>query len=109
MDKLEKITNRPSLPKTFENDILSGLVERGNTHGSFERNAKTIQLMKDIAREGDSWRPEGMTRVEREAVDMILHKIGRIVNGDSHYDDHWADIVGYAELVRKENANVNGC
>jgi hypothetical protein len=33
---------------------------------------------------------------------MIVHKIGRILNGDPNYDDSWADIAGYAQLVVKE-------
>jgi len=36
---------------------------------------------------------------QQEALDMICHKIGRIVNGDPDYDDSWRDIAGYAQLV----------
>ena len=35
----------------------------------------------------------------REALFMIAHKIGRIVNGDPWYADSWVDIAGYAKLV----------
>lgn len=40
-----------------------------------------------------------------EALFMIAHKIGRIVNGDPWYADSWIDIAGYAKLVadRLEN------
>lgn len=34
-----------------------------------------------------------------EALEMIAHKMGRIVNGDPFYHDSWHDIVGYAKLV----------
>ena len=34
-----------------------------------------------------------------EALDMIVHKIARIVNGDPNYSDSWVDIAGYAKLV----------
>jgi hypothetical protein len=30
---------------------------------------------------------------------MVVHKIGRILNGDPHYADSWVDIAGYAKLV----------
>jgi hypothetical protein len=30
---------------------------------------------------------------------MIVHKIGRIVNGNPDKVDHWDDIAGYATLV----------
>jgi hypothetical protein len=36
---------------------------------------------------------------QREALDMIAHKIGRILNGDPDYSDSWRDIAGYATLV----------
>lgn len=34
-----------------------------------------------------------------EALEMIAHKIGRILNGDPGYADSWVDIAGYAQLV----------
>jgi len=34
-----------------------------------------------------------------EAMEMILHKISRISNGDPNYADSWRDIAGYATLV----------
>ena len=36
---------------------------------------------------------------QREALEMIAHKIARIVNGDPNYADSWVDIAGYATLV----------
>jgi hypothetical protein len=36
---------------------------------------------------------------QREALDMIAHKIARIINGDPDYADSWVDIAGYATLV----------
>jgi hypothetical protein len=36
---------------------------------------------------------------QAEALDMIFHKIGRILNGDPNYADSWIDIAGYAKLV----------
>ena len=36
---------------------------------------------------------------QQEALEMILHKIARIVNGDPDYADSWVDIAGYAKLV----------
>jgi hypothetical protein len=36
----------------------------------------------------------------KESVDMICHKIARIVNGGHPQElDHWHDIAGYAKLV----------
>lgn len=37
--------------------------------------------------------------IHKEALDMIVHKIGRILNGNPNYIDSFRDIAGYAELV----------
>ena len=34
-----------------------------------------------------------------EALEMIAHKIARILNGNPDTHDHWHDIAGYATLV----------
>lgn len=36
---------------------------------------------------------------QAEALDMIMNKIGRIVNGNSNNVDSWQDIAGYAQLI----------
>lgn len=75
------------------------LDERGKTHGSFKLHAQTTQALK---RKFYAPVPPGkLTPEMREAVDMILHKLGRIAAGDPTHADHWADIAGYAELVVK--------
>jgi len=40
-----------------------------------------------------------MSASHREALEMIAHKIGRILNGDPNYADSWHDIAGYAKLA----------
>lgn len=42
------------------------------------------------------------TAMQREALEMIAHKIARIVNGDPGYLDNWNDLAGYAQLVAQE-------
>ena len=79
------------------NDILK---ERAKTHGDFEDHAKITQNMKSYMRsldEGKAW--DGLTFPMKESLDMIAHKIGRILNGNPYHEDHWADIAGYARLV----------
>ena len=34
-----------------------------------------------------------------ESLEMVAHKIGRILNGDPNYADSWVDIAGYAQLI----------
>ena len=83
------------LPPTDTIDAV--LTERGSRYGNFEDHARITQSLKHEIRQGDSY-----TKMEDdmvEALDMIAHKIGRIVNGDPRYADSWVDIAGYAKLV----------
>ena len=73
------------------------LQERGHRYGSFEANAATAQALKKVLHMNDSW--FHLHYDQREALDMICHKIARIVNGDPNYVDSWDDIAGYATLV----------
>jgi len=72
------------------------LAERGKTHGDFAMHAYVTQAIKDaLAAPGR----DDMTPSQCEALDMIAHKLGRIVAGDPNHVDHWDDIAGYARLV----------
>lgn len=79
------------------NDTLS---QRSTTHGDFGTNSRISQRLKNIFR--DSPNNTFMTSYEREALDMIVHKMARILCGNPHELDHWHDIAGYATLVCKE-------
>lgn len=79
-------------------DEISGtLAERGNRYGSFDGHAKITQAIKRSYYDSPNWLilPPDM----KEALDMIAHKIGRILNGDPNYRDSWIDMVGYAKLI----------
>lgn len=84
-------------PKDATEAILS---EREKTHGTFAINSPVMQALKGVARKAAKW--DSMTPSQREAVDMICHKLGRILTGNPGFHDHWADIAGYARLVEKE-------
>lgn len=73
------------------------LAERGTTHGDFSDNAKISQMLKSVVRNGLVY--HDMSAVQKEALDMILHKIARAVSGNPNYKDHYDDIAGYATLV----------
>lgn len=75
------------------------LAERGKRYGTFTGHAAITQALKSEMNTHPGW-----TRLEadqREALEMIAHKIGRILNGDPNYADSWHDIAGYAALVDK--------
>jgi hypothetical protein len=75
------------------------LNERGSTHGDFSENGKVMQALKVLMREHWGW--QKLDTAQREALEMIQHKIGRILCGNNNYFDHWRDIVGYAKLIEE--------
>lgn len=79
------------------NSIEQTLEERGARYGDFSTHAEITQRLKDIVFSCEP-RP-GWPPYICEALDMIMHKVGRIVNGDPLYADSWHDIAGYATLV----------
>jgi hypothetical protein len=75
------------------------LEERAKTHGPYEVKAEIIQRMKGLMRYYEGW--DRLSDEQRESLDMIVHKIGRILSGDPSHPDHWNDIAGYARLITR--------
>lgn len=73
------------------------LIERGSRYGTFLQNASAAQTLKSVMRNANNW--NHLNFDQREALDMIAAKIGRILTGDPNYADSWRDIAGYAKLV----------
>lgn len=86
--------------------IRETLAERGSRYGSFDSHSKITQDLKRVLRMHGAYHL-GLNDSQREALDMIMHKVGRILNGDPNYADSWHDIAGYAMLVEKE-INLKG-
>ena len=81
------------MPKQTVNEILQ---ERQSTHGTFSESATTVQRLKGIMRATPNW--DRLSNAQREALEMIQHKLGRILHGDPNHLDSWADVQGYAKL-----------
>lgn len=75
--------------------IKTILKARGKTHGDFTDNAAISQRFKEIIREHDV----NLSDVQKEGLDMIAHKLGRILAGNPNEPDHYDDIAGYATLM----------
>lgn len=82
------------------------LSDRGERYGEFAGHAKVTQQLKLTMKQhrkgnhaGPVW--SKLANDQREALEMIQHKIGRILNGDPDHIDSWDDIAGYATLVAK--------
>lgn len=83
--------------ETAHDEITATLAQRGERYGEFTNFASICQQLKNVAHNAPNWAtiPDDC----REAVDMILHKVSRVLNGDPNYADNWHDIQGYAKLV----------
>ena len=82
------------------------LEERQSTHGTFSEAATTVQRIKVIMRSTPNW--DKLSNAQREALEMIQHKIGRILHGDPYLLDSVRDIIGYAQLVYDELESKDG-
>lgn len=78
-------------------NIEQTLAERQKTHGAFKTHAVISQKLKTVMHETEMW--QHLSDEECEALEMIAHKIARILNGNPKIHDHWHDIAGYATLV----------
>jgi len=70
--------------------------ERHKTHGHWPTQAQCVQDLKGIVSEREGW--NRLASGQKEAIEMVLMKVSRIVNGDPNVVDHWDDIAGYAHL-----------
>ena len=82
------------------------LEERQSTHGTFSEAAETVQRLKYLMHSAPNW--DKLSNAQREALEMVQHKIGRILHGDPYLLDSVRDIVGYAQLVYDELESKEG-
>jgi hypothetical protein len=85
--------------QTSTNNVDAILNERGSRYGNFLDHARITQRLKEVAHTFAAQHNKTFDVDHAEALDMIFHKIGRILNGDPNYADSWIDIAGYAQLV----------
>jgi len=78
-------------------NIDETLQERGHRYGSFESHARITQRIKEAMIDSPNW--PNLDHDMKEALEMVAHKIGRILNGDPFYHDSWHDMIGYTKLV----------
>lgn len=78
--------------------LIDTLKDRGEKYGDFAIQAVIVQALKSVMYM-HGMRSGKLKAHQIEALEMIAHKIGRILNGDPNYADSWIDIAGYAKLV----------
>jgi hypothetical protein len=78
-------------------DLYATLNARAKTHGDYSEQAATTQALKRVMQGTPNW--GRLTPAQAEALDMVAHKIGRILTGNPNTHDHWHDMAGYATLA----------
>lgn len=79
------------------NTIDDVLTARASRYGTFLSHAEITQHLKSVI---FGYKAKGAYEDDQvEALEMICHKLGRIINGDANYADSWVDIAGYAKLI----------
>lgn len=102
-----KVRSKMDAPTLIPEDVREAeaeaiteiLEERGLRYGPFTDHAAVTQKLKAVAHRFAAEKGKTFGADQAEALDMIFHKIGRILNGDPDYADSWIDIAGYAKLV----------
>ena len=79
------------------NSIENTLQQRGTRYGEFPEHARITQNIKRAMADSPNW--QQLSDDKKECLEMVAHKLGRILNGDPNYADSWHDIAGYATLV----------
>ncbi len=81
----------------MSSDVNKTLDERGERYGKFGNHAELSQKLKQEMKKKATW--WDLSPSQQESLEMIAHKIARILNGDPNYADNWHDIAGYATLI----------
>ncbi len=86
--------------KKLQPKIEDVLEQRGQQYGDFPTHSLITQNIKAAMKHSPNW--ENLSVEMKESLEMIAHKLGRILNGNPHYKDSWTDIIGYAKLIEQE-------
>jgi hypothetical protein len=73
------------------------LSDRYKLYGEHADQAFISQSIKRVFQNTRNWRR--LSDVQKECLEMVANKLGRILNGDPDYIDSWDDVAGYIRLV----------
>lgn len=86
--------------ETPSSNLKTILDVRQVVNGKLAEQAKVSQALK-LALYKNAL-DKDLSDLQREALEMILHKIARVIAGNPNHCDHWDDIAGYATLVTND-------
>ena len=99
MPEVSRPIINPEITMEPETNVDTVLDERAKDYGKFIEGAEIMQMLKRLVHNYIETRGTPLAFDQREAIDMIIHKLGRIINGNPDKVDHWVDIAGYSTLV----------
>ena len=98
-DKQRKARTEKYFPDVAKVSVNRVLNARGQDYGKFRDSAALTQGIKRLLADHAARHNKLFADDQWEALEMIVTKIARIVNGSPDKVDHWVDIAGYATLV----------
>lgn len=81
-------------PKSELDNVLT---ERNAAYGDFAVQGDISQQIKKLLQSYPGWLR--LKLYQQEALETIVMKVSRLLNGDPDHEDSWLDIAGYATLV----------
>jgi hypothetical protein len=91
-----EVTAAPAVKEISVDDTLN---ERAQEYGRFKDGAELMQGIKRLLADHAARHNKTFADDQWEALEMIVHKMARIVNGNPDKVDSWLDVAGYATLV----------
>lgn len=95
----KEVLGRAIEDHTPQTEVDAILDSRAKDYGKFKDSAALMQGIKRLLAEHAVRHDKTFADDQWEAIEMIVHKMARIVNGNPDKVDHWVDIAGYATLV----------
>jgi hypothetical protein len=90
----------PPVPVIKETALVDKVLDqRAVEYGTFKDGAELMQSIKRTLSSHAQKHNRLFADDQWEALEMIVHKMARIVNGNPDNADSWLDIAGYAMLV----------
>ena len=102
LDGMYQAPEMMPMPEPFiqeDTNIDETLDARAQDYGKFKDGAALMQGIKRLLADHALRHNKTFADDQWEALEMIVHKMARIVNGNPDKVDHWVDIAGYATLV----------
>lgn len=80
-------------------NINATLAQRDKQYGDFSAQSDIAALFKRAMRACPGW--ARLKPYQQEALDHIMVKVSRLLNGNPNHVDSWHDIAGYSTLVEQ--------